>query len=358
MPTAASQSPAPPPPFDAVERLLAEADLAGILAQELGPLAAHRLRRLGQRLPDALATEERRAQAAWLTAVPLLGRIRTLVDGPLLLLKGPEIASLYPGRARSFLDLDLLSADARRAHAALTAAGFAEVDDPELFRDHHHLRPLQPPGLWLKVELHERPPLPPAAASPRVEELIEASVPSALGIDGLSAPCPAHHAPIVAAHAWVHEPLGSVRDLLDVAALARQADVDELRSVARAWGIERIWRTTEAAAHALFGGGRPTLALRLFGRHLPTMRERTVLENHLQRWLHFFWEQPLNRALASTSTALRQELLPEPGEPWRVKLVRVRSAILHAGTAMSAHTASWRRQVEGGDARGRRGGRR
>ena len=36
-----------------------------------------------------------------------------------------------------------------------------------------------------------------------------------------------------------------------------------------------------------------TLALRLFGEHLLEVRERSVLDNHLQHALHPFWELPL-----------------------------------------------------------------
>ena len=57
---------------------------------------------------------------------------------------------------RSFGDLDLLTDDAEAAQAALLAAGFQEVFEPEIYEDIHHLRPLWWPGLPLVVELHTR----------------------------------------------------------------------------------------------------------------------------------------------------------------------------------------------------------
>jgi hypothetical protein len=155
---------------------------------------------------------------------------------------------------------------------------------------------------------------------------------------------------MLAAHAWGHEPLGTVRDLVDVAAVAELADEAELARTAKRWGMERIWRTTAEANAAVLGGGRTPTAVRLFGRHLPAVRERTVLENHLQRWLHSFWELPFRQALLQTGGSLRQELLPEPGESWREKLVRAKSALLHPRRPMTEHTEGWRGELESGNA--------
>jgi len=303
-------------------------------------------------LPAEFEAEEQLVRAARMTAIPLLGRIREIADGPLLLLKGPEVAALYPGQARSFSDVDLLTPDALAVQKALKAAGFVEVDDPELFRHHHHLRPLQAPGLWLKVEIHLRPMLPGGAMPPPIEQLVEAAVPSAVGVEGILAPRVCDHALMLAGHGWVHDPLHTVRDLVDVAAVAQLTDAHELARTARAWRMERVWRTTADATSAIFGKGRKTLALRLFGQHLLEVRERNVLDNHRQRWLHPFWELPFRHALASTSGALKQEVLPAPGESWHAKLVRVRSAVVHPRRPMSAHTARWREDFDrapGGD---------
>jgi len=331
------------PLWHAVDRLLARADLAGIQAHRLGPLAAHRLRELRQPVPAALQQDEQLARMAMLTSIPLLKRIRDLTDGPLVLMKGAEVASLYPGRARSFGDVDLLAVESDRLHAALRREGFVEVEYPgEDFSDYRHLPPLRAANLWLHVEVHVDPIVPEGYPSPPRDEVVEASVPSALGIEGISAPHPVHHALMLAAHGWDdHEALSTLRDLIDVAAVAQQANERELARTARAWGIEGIWDTTHGVVTALFSDGRPTAAMRLFGRHLPDVRERTVLENHLVRWLRPFWELPLRRALLAVPGLLRQELLPTSGESWNAKVRRVRYAVFHPRRSMSDHTRSW-----------------
>ena len=337
--------------WEALDRLLAEADVAGVRAHKLGPLAARRLRRLGEPVPRALAEEERAAAAATLVATALLERVRACCDGALVLIKGPEVGYRYPDRARSFCDLDLLSPAPRAVHEALRRSGFAEVEDPELFVDHHHLRPLQLPLLPLKIEIHAGLPWPPRLSPPEPAEIFEAAGPSVLGIAGISAPAPAHHAIVVAAHAWTTVPLGRLRDLVDVAALSAEVPQDELETTARAWAIERVWHATHGAAEALLDGGAATLPLRLWGRHLASARERTVVDNHLLRWLHPFWELPPPAALAAWHDALREELLPRPGEPWRHKLARVANAAHHPRAPLSSHTAAWSAAAGAGEAR-------
>ena len=335
--------------WEAVDRLLAGGDVPGIRAHKLGAAASRRLRRLGRPVPALLAHDDRVAAAEMLAAPALLQRIRSVSEGPLVLIKGAEVARLYRDHARSFGDVDLLSPDPHRVQQALLESGFVEVDDSELFVDHHHLRPLQWPRLPLKVEIHSAPAWPDRFTPPPLAEILQAARPSLVGVDGISAPAPAHHALVLAAHHWTMEPLHTLRDLLDVALVASAAGADELEKTARAWGLHRIWHATYGAADALLDGGRPTAALRLWARHLPALRERTVLDNHLLRWLRSFWELPPPAALAATVHALRLELLPEPGEPWRHKLKRVASAARHPGAPLSTHTATWTEAVEADD---------
>ena len=282
------------------------------------------------------------ARIATLTAIPLLRRIRDLVDGPLLLAKGAEVASLYPGRARSFGDLDLLAVEGHALHQALKEDGFVEVDFPDDdFTDYRHLHPLKTPRVWLHVDVHIRPIVPDGYRPPPLAEVVEASVPSALGVEGISAPHPVHHALMVAAHGWNdHTPFRDLRDLVDVAAVAQQASEREIDQAARMWGIQGIWRTTWRAADALLADGRPSVAVGLFGRHLADVRERTVFEEHVQRWLSPFWEFPFRQAIGHVPALLRKELLPDPGEPWSDKLRRAGSGILHPRRPMSSHLES------------------
>jgi hypothetical protein len=316
-----------------VDRLLAQADVEGVIAHKLGPLAANRLRRLGRRLPPGLEAEERAAGLANALVVPLLERIRASTEGPLVLFKGPEVAHLYPGRARRFVDVDLLAADAPSVHAALEEHGFVEAsDDPdEYYVGHAHLRELKWPTIWLKVEVHSRTHSPAGVAAPPIRTLLDAAIPSRSGIDGVSALSPVHHTLVLATHAWVHEPLTSLRDVIDVAAAAEGLDREELARTARSWRIGRLWETTEQAIDSLFYDGPSTAPLRSWARHLHAVRERTVLENHLARWLHPYWELPFRPAARRMAATVAAELRPSPGEGRRAKLLRISRAVRNPG---------------------------
>ena len=110
------------------------------------------------------------------------------------------------------------------AQAALLAAGFVEVGEAGRYEDIHHLRALWWPGLPLVVEIHDRPKWPDGLTGPSTEELLAAAVPARLGVDGIGALPPAEHALLLAAHAWAHEPLGRLGQLVDVAATLRRTD--------------------------------------------------------------------------------------------------------------------------------------
>jgi len=77
--------------WEGVDRLLER--LTPELATEhgLGPLEARRLRRAGEEAPEHLFREERAGRTAALVAPALLKRAREAYDGPLLLVKGPEL---------------------------------------------------------------------------------------------------------------------------------------------------------------------------------------------------------------------------------------------------------------------------
>jgi Uncharacterised nucleotidyltransferase len=328
----------------AVDELLAGAPVEGIRANKLGALAARLRRRAGRPVPPPLAADERGAAVAVTMARPLLEHVRSVCEGPLVLLKGPEVARLYPGSARTFGDVDLLAGDAQAAQRALVAAGYEEVDDPDHFVDHHHLRPLKSPRVGLRVELHTSPLWPPGTKPPPLAEILERSVASGVGVDGIGAPDPVHHAVILAAHAWSHDPLRTLRDLVDVAAVSAGCSDAELARTANAWGIPKIWRTTRGAIAALFEGDPTTLPLRVWARHLRPVRERTLLDSHLMRWLHVFWELPPRAAAHDLRAAFRLTVLPAPGESWGEKLARTSHSFRHPGEPMSTHLM-WSHEV-------------
>ena len=319
--------------WPAVDALIDIASTEGVLAHKLGPLAAARRRATGDSVPAELAAEERAASFAALSSTALLRRIRELGDGPIVLLKGPEVAALYPPNGRRFGDIDVLTPDAAGLNRRLREHGFVEVDRPFDHSEHHHLEPLRWPVVPLCVEVHASPNWPRGIPAPAVAEILDAAAPSIVGVEGISAPRKHHHALLLAAHAWAHKPLQTLRDLLDVAVFAADESPAELERVAAAWGLRRVWRTTRLAIEALFYGGPRPVPLRIWARHLPAVRECTVLESHLQSLLNPYWALPPGPALVESLAAIRTDLVPAPGESWGAKRRRIKRAIRDAGVA-------------------------
>jgi hypothetical protein len=135
----------------------------------------------------------------------------------------------------------------------------------------------------------------------------------------------------------VHIPLGRLRDLLDVAATAQGIDRAEPARVARDWSAQRLWSATISAADALLSGQPSPLALRLWARNLPSLRERTVAEAHLERWISTFWTLPPRAAARQTASNIAWDFRPAAEEPWRAKLARIGLAVRHAAARKSQH---------------------
>ncbi len=254
-----------------------------------------------------------------------------------MLFKGPEVARLYPPGGRAFSDLDLLSPRAEAAQRELLDAGFRE--DQLGIVATYHLQPVIWETFPLEVELHHQFKWPASVRRPPLGEIVEACVPSGVGVEGVLAPRPAHHALILAAHSWEHRPLRLVRDLLDVALVSAEADEGELERTAAAWGLGPLWRTTRSAVACLFEDGPRPVSLRTWARHLPTVRDRTVIESHLERWMSPFWDRPFGRALANIPAVLAREVRPLPGEGWRDKLGRTVTAMWSPTTPLGRRDA-------------------
>jgi putative nucleotidyltransferase-like protein len=322
--------------WDAVDRLIDLApQLSDIQSHRIGLLAARRWRATKREVPPQLLEDERRAQLAALMAPLVLERVRAAYDGPILLVKGPAIAARYPDPSlRWFKDLDLIVEDAEDVQKALANSGAEEVGDPEIFVDIHHLRPLRWPDLPLPVEIHSRPKWVEPLIAPSVPDLLSHARPGAAGI---LVPSPGAHAILLAAHSWAHEPLRRLGDVIDIAALIEGADRNELAELARSWKIERVWSTTLAALDAVLYRGPTPLTLQIWARNLSTVRERTVLEDHLRRWLSDFSALPRRTAVRRLSSTLANELGRDPGETWRSKLLRSMHALRNAKSRKSEH---------------------
>ena len=301
-------------------------------------LAARRAQARGIAVPAALGDAQRLAAIVAVATPRVLERVREACDGPVMLMKGAEVAARYPDPlTRPYVDVDLLAADARGAQHALTASGFVALGAADSL---HHLAPLHLPGLPVRVEVHAAPHWPDGLDAPRTAELLEASVSSALGVEGVTAPAAAHHAVLLAAHAWTDRPLGRLGRLIDVEAVSLAAEAAELDALARAWGCARLWRATRRAAESVLLGRRATLPLRVWARHLPEVRSRTVLGAHLERWLAPAWAFPSHQAIGRSAMAVAYDMRPHPGEGWGTKATRVRRAVAHADRPESEHLAA------------------
>lgn len=330
--------------WDSVDELLTRLGPDLACDHGLGPLAAQTLRRREETLPERLLREERAAAAANLVAPAILNRARAAYDGPLLLLKGPELANRYPGRARRFGDIDLLAVDAEAVQEALLAAGFRLQDrdwpPPDwdfVGRPHYHLHPLEWPGLALRIEVHREVKWPPGLEAPETREFFASAVPSSTGIDGLLAPHPDHHALLLASHAWAEVPMRKLRDLIDVMVFVEDARRDELRRLAAQWGFERPWRSTIAVADWLLRGGREPWFVRIWARYLLHLREPTVVEMHLQEWLSPFWLAPTRVAARRMWAAVLRDLQPRPEQTWAEKRRQTVLALRHPLSPKSVH---------------------
>ena len=290
-------------------------------------LEARRRRLAGLELGPDLIADETRAAVNELAAPGLLARVRASWDGPLVLMKGPEVALDYGATGlRSYGDLDFLTDDAEAAQAALIAAGFEEVFESWIYEDIHHLRPLWWPGLPLVIELHTRANWPARIPGPSTEELLAAAVPSRVGIEGIDALPPEHHTLLLAAHAWEHQPLGRLGNLVDVAVSLQRSDEAEVARLARRWGCTRMWRTTRTAVRAVLEGRGRSAAVTLWARHLPAMRERTVLEWHAKNLLAPAWGYPRRRIPGAMFAHVRT-----------TRLSRAPRALKNARVARSEH---------------------
>jgi hypothetical protein len=300
----------------------------------------------GHPIPSQWAAMAREAAMKSLAIPPLLQRLRDSCEGPIVLLKGPETAACYPEPlSRPFGDVDLLVPDPVGVQRAIIAAGFRPLDEEGAFLDCHQMAPLYHPGFPFLVEVHRRPHWIAGISPPPVESLFEVAVESVVPVAGISALPRVHSAVLHAVHAWAHEPLGGLRHLIDVAAARQGTSDSEADELATAWGIDRLWRTTTAAIDALFFAGQHPWPLRVFARHLESVRERTVLESHLSRWIAPFAAFPPGPATGLALRAIGDDCRPLAGEDWGAKLGRARTAIRNALVRRSRHDAELARPV-------------
>ncbi|MFN2472199.1 MAG: nucleotidyltransferase family protein [Gaiellaceae bacterium] len=336
-----------------VDRLVERASsLAGLRAHRIQLLAARRWRALGRDVPAELAADERRAAIAHVTTPLLLRRIRDTYDGPLVVLKGIEVAARYPTPGlRPFHDIDILVPDAHEAQRALLSSGFEEGGRPEFFEGLHHLRPVDLPRFPLWVEVHSRPNWLAPLEPPSSEELFAVAVPSSCGIDGVSTLPAPYHALVLAVHAWSGEKrTARLSHFIDVAAMCEGVDERELAALARRFGLTRLWATTTSFIDLLLGDPETSPSAPWGTRYLSEVREPTVSEVHLQRWLRPFWTLPPGRALRRLPSVAREEVAPSAGE-LASKIGRTAQTIRNVSSPLSEHEQRLGRRFRPGSRR-------
>ena len=325
--------------WDRMEELVDRAPtVQSLIAHRLHLAAARVWRSRGMEVPAVLEAEERRATMITMAARPLLEQACAAYDGPLMLMKGAEVAAHYRHPSdRYYSDLDLLAEDAPAAQHALIDAGFIQCGDPADYEHTQHLCPLVWPGIPLFIELHRHPNSPAWLPKPPLDEIFEHSVSSATGVAGLLAPDPAAHALLLVAHSWAEAPLGRLTDLIDVAASLgddRRSVADDL---ALRWGWDGMWRVAASAGDAVLGSSGWPASLNVWARHLMRARDRTVLENHLARIAAPTSALPVSLALVGLVNGLKVTARRQRDEPWSHKVHRARLAVAHAFMESSTH---------------------
>ncbi len=135
---------------------------------------------------------------------------------------------------------------------------------------------------------------------------------------------PAHHAVLLAAHSWQHEPFRRVIDLVDVAVMASESDPDTLAALAQRWRLGGIWRSTIEAI-ASFQGGDPPRAWtdRMLTQHLRAVRPRTTAELRLARWFAGYRAPTLAIAAKTIIQTVAEDLSPAAEDSWSAKMGRI-----------------------------------
>jgi Uncharacterised nucleotidyltransferase len=331
-------NPETPQLWSKVDGLVAQAPgLAALRHHRFELLAARQRRTRGLPVDPLLRSAERLAAVRSVSVRQLLTMIRSAVDHPLVLMKGPEVAECYQfPQCRPFGDLDIVTPDVDAAFAALVRAGFTEIGISDAG---HHAPPLVWPGVPLKVELHSAPKYVARLPVPSTEELLSLTRPSLTGIDGLAGFVPSAHAVLLAAHAWAHGPLERLGQLVDIAAVLSEDDAGRADEIARDWGCRRLWRVTRVAIDALFGDGAPSVPLRTWARHLTGSREPLVAERSLARLAGPVWALPRRRIPAGVGDELLRIVQRCEWETRDDQLLRSRQALRHPFTPVSEFRA-------------------
>lgn len=328
----------------ALDRIIDAAPDAGALRTHgLGPIAAWRMRERGEPVPPEIDRLAHGAAYASVTATPLLQRVVDILQEPVLLLKGPEVAKFYPERTlRTYGDLDLLVADLPSAERKLIDAGFAELIPNRKIDGHHHDSPLGLGHLALMIELHRSPGWLSWLTPPSNAELMHTAIPSVTGVEGVCALPAQQLALFLASHAWRHNPYLSIIHLIDIELVRQQTDPAEVLALARRWGIERVWLHFCAMIDWFIyqDGATPGAVHRWWGRHLHDTREQTLMEFYLASWGRGLAAPTFAEQIETVVNDVRFNFSAHSWQTRRHKLDRIALAARRLGAPSSRHLKS------------------
>lgn len=327
--------------WTSLDRIIAASpDAAALRTHGLGPIAAWRMRQRGEPVPAEFERLAHGAAYAAVTAAPLLEKVIAILQEPVLVLKGPEVAALYPERTlRTYGDLDLLVSDLPVAERRLLDAGFAELMPGKKIEGHHHDSPLGLGGLALMIELHRDPGWLSWLTPPSNAELTRTAVPSATGVDGAYALPLEQRALFLASHAWRHGPYNSLIQLVDIELIRQRSDSERLQTLAQRWGMERVWSHSCAMIDWFFyGDAEPPGSVHLWwARHLARSRERTLLEYYAANWGRGLAAPTFAEQLATMAQDVRFSFTAHSWQTRRQKFGRIASGARHLARPASRH---------------------
>ncbi len=279
--------------WPAVYRVIDEhPDVERLIRHGVGLLAGADWADCGISVPEELRHSRMTQAALGLESRGLVRSLRQDTDGPLVLLKGLDVAAHYPAvELRQSLDVDVLVDDAVATQRALLAAGWQTKatpgfhEEPERNESLHQLCPLLRPPFSLPLEVHRRPNAPTWLPPLPTTEIIEAARPSAIDVDGVLSPCVEHHALVVLAHSWATQPFARFSELIDFALLLESSDMPTVRAVARRWRMTRLLDLGLRTIDSLLHGRQPApWVVRSFAGHLLDLSEPSRRRSQVNRY--------------------------------------------------------------------------
>lgn len=189
----------------------------------------------------------------------------------------------------------------------------------------------------LAIELHRNPGWLNWQRHPSNADVFARAVPSGTGVDGILAMPPTDRALLLAAHSWRHGPYYSFIHLLDLALARAEVDQGALLPLARAWGLEGVWRRLDRAIDAVYFGepGWPTGIDRVWSRHLLAMREQTLLEYYAGFWLKGLVAPDVTSRATAVATDVRFSLT---AHPWQTRSGKIRRIGQAARRSLRPHS--------------------